>query len=122
MQAAAAAAAAPIPGPKPETLKATSMNQLPADEQERLLSAAKTYVYGDAASVSAWQPAIEKLLGPFEVSVRALPNITVDANNPWIIDGPGPQVVNVGTVTIKPGGQIIVKTTATINAAQMIKL
>jgi hypothetical protein len=46
---------------------------------------------------------------------EAPPDVTVTPQNPLIISGSGPVSVKFGTVTIEPGGQIFVYTTADIS-------
>ena len=58
-----------------------------------------------------------------KVAVFSKPiDVTVTAQNPLIISGTGPVEANFGTVTIEPGGQIIVSTAANINIATLKKL
>lgn len=49
-------------------------------------------------------------------------DVIVTPQNPLVISGSGPVEANFGTVTIEPGGQILVYTAATINIATLKKL
>jgi hypothetical protein len=51
----------------------------------------------------------------------APPNVVVTPGNPLIISGSGPVSVQFGTVTIEPGGQILVYTTADISIETLVK-
>lgn len=48
-------------------------------------------------------------------------NAVISPSNPLIITGSLPVSVQFGTVTIEPGGQILVSTTADINIQTLIK-
>ena len=48
-------------------------------------------------------------------------DVVVTAANPLVISGTGPVAVSYGTVTIEPGGQIKVLTTADIRIQKLIK-
>lgn len=52
----------------------------------------------------------------------APPDVVVTPGNPLIISGSGPVSVSFGTVTIEPGGQILVYTTADISIETLIKV
>jgi hypothetical protein len=57
-----------------------------------------------------------------QVAVYAVKgDVTVTASNPLYISGSGPVSVSFGKVTIEPGGQIIVSTTADIKITELIK-
>ena len=88
-------------------------------DRNDIVRAAKAYVWGDSSEVADYKPAIEDFLGPFRVYVFTADNVTVTAGQPWIIDSSSPSVINVGTITIEPGGQIIVTAAVTVNAAQV---
>lgn len=49
-------------------------------------------------------------------------DVIVTPQNPLVISGSGPVEANFGTVTIEPGGQILVYTAATINIDTLKKL
>ncbi len=51
----------------------------------------------------------------------APPNVIVTPSNPLVISGSGPVSVQFGTVTIEPGGQILVYTTADISIETLVK-
>ncbi|WP_405206483.1 hypothetical protein [Aquimarina sp. LLG6339-5] len=57
-----------------------------------------------------------------KVAVYAVaPDVVVTPANPLVISGSGPVSVSFGTVTIEPGGQIKVLTTADIKIEKLIK-
>ncbi|AXT49596.1 hypothetical protein D1818_01715 [Aquimarina sp. BL5] len=57
-----------------------------------------------------------------KVAVYAVaPDVVVTAANPLVISGSGPVSVGFGKVTIEPGGQIRVLTTADIRIDELIK-
>lgn len=97
----------------------TNFATLSTADQNDLVRAAKAYVWGDSSEVADYKTAIEEFLGPFHVQVFAVDNITVTPSQPWIINSSSPSVINVGTVTIEPGGQIIVTAVVTVNASQV---
>jgi len=101
--------------------KVNKMSELSKEDREKLTSAAKNYVFGDSAHVASYKEAIEKLLGPFDFAAYNADNIVVDKDHPWIIQGPNPVIINVGSITIIEGGQIKVETIARINAESLIK-
>jgi len=92
---------------------------LSKNDQNDIVRAAKAYVWGDSADVADYKTAIEEFLGPFRVMVFTVDNITVTPSQPWIINSSSPSTINVGTVTVQQGGQIIVSAVVTINAAQV---
>jgi hypothetical protein len=52
---------------------------------------------------------------------EAPPDVTVTKDHPLVISGNGPVAVVFGTVTIEPGGQIQVLTTADISIQKLVK-
>lgn len=104
-----------VPSAEPASLAAKDVNGLTAEQRETLVEGATAYVWGHSKKAAHWKSQVENFFAPFSVPVFALDNITVTAEHPWIIEGTPPQVINVGTITVEPGGEIIVKTSATIN-------
>ncbi|WP_334020706.1 hypothetical protein [Alteromonas sp. S015] len=100
---------------------ADSIDKLTPDQREKLIKGAEAYVWGDSSKAKAWKPTIEKFFAPFSVAVSAVQDITVTPANPWIIDNPPGSVINVGTVTVEEGGEIIIKSSVKINIEKLVQ-
>jgi hypothetical protein len=108
-----------VPAYDPDDFVADDMNSLSEEQRDKLVKGAEAYVWGHSDRASQWKSTVEKYLAPFSVPVFAVQDITVKPGSPWIIDGPPPQVINVGTITVEAGGEIIIKSSATVNADKL---
>ncbi len=77
--------------------------------------AARTYLTGNSAKVKDWEPIINALAYPLEGSVLNAGDVVVTPGNPLVINGPGPVAFNANSITVYPGGQILVHTEVTFN-------
>jgi hypothetical protein len=109
------------PAHDPKDFQADSVDDLSDEQRNKLIKGAEAYVWGDSTKAKDWKPTVEKYFAPFSVPVSAVENITVTPSNPWIIDNPPGSVINVGTVTVEPGGQIIIKSNVKINMQELIQ-
>ena len=74
-----------------------------------------------ASHVPATQASVNRSQLPQVAVYTAPPDVTVTPSNPLVISGSGPVEANFGTVTIEPGGQILVYTAASINIEKLVK-
>jgi hypothetical protein len=59
---------------------------------------------------------------PFVLTTFSIENVTVTPEQPLIIQGDHPVIVNFGTVTIVEGGQILVRTEARVDMQVLKKV
>ncbi|HEX6370724.1 MAG TPA: hypothetical protein VF006_17540 [Longimicrobium sp.] len=95
--------------------------QLTDAELGDVRKAAHAYVMGNSAKVQSHEPVINAMLFPTRMAVFAGESIVVTKDNPLIIQGPNPVVLNYASIKVEDGGQIIVKVTADVNAQTFIQ-
>jgi hypothetical protein len=77
--------------------------------------ASKAYLTGNSERVKAWEPIINALAYPLQGTVIDAGDVVVTPGNPLVINGPGPVAYNAKSITVEPGGQILVNTEVTFN-------
>jgi hypothetical protein len=88
-------------------------------ERGDLEAAAYAYVFGDSRKVAGWRDAIDRLLLPRELSFVAALDVVVTPQKPLYIVNPS---YTFGTVTIEPGGAIIVQADSSVNVQLLVKV
>jgi hypothetical protein len=88
-------------------------------ERDQVRQALVTHVYGHSDRVASYATVLNNHFFPMEAAAYAVANVTVTPDNPLIISGNN-AAANFGTVTIEPGGQIIVETDCTVTCQQMV--
>ena len=91
---------------------------LSEEERNDLEAATYAHLFGDSSKVDGWTDTINRLMLPRELSFVAAESVTVTPSSPLIITNPS---YTFGTVTIEPGGQIIVKSDSAVNVQVLIK-
>jgi hypothetical protein len=107
-----------LPPPTYSAKPAVTLLALTEPERNDLEAATYAYLFGDSSKVAAWRDTIDRLLLPREVSFVAVENVTVTPSNPLIIRNPS---YTFGTVTIEPGGEIIVESDSSVHAQLLVK-
>lgn len=92
---------------------------LSVEENDRLRRALAAHVYGHSERVESYKTVLNNQFFPMEAVAWAVLNVTVDPEHPLILKGNN-QAHDFGIVTIKPGGQIIFETDATMTCQKMI--
>lgn len=77
--------------------------------------ASRAYLTGNSHKVKDWEPIINALAFPQDGTVVNAGDVVVAAGNPLVINGPGPVAYNANSITVEPGGQILVNTEVTFN-------
>jgi len=85
-------------------------DSLQPEEHDQLRKAAQAYVLGNSEKVAAFEPMINAAMFPTQVAAFNGEAITVSANSPLIIKGSTMITLNYGSITVEPGGQIIIQT------------
>lgn len=89
---------------------------------EDLAQLTRSYLNNESDLSDDQKKLITSVNGNANVQVySAEQDIVVTPDNPWVISGQGPVVVNAGKVTIKAGGQIKVLTDASVTIQELIK-
>jgi hypothetical protein len=109
----------PVPPEWPQEKNEHALADLEPHERANLRQAFTSYVYGHSARVASYATAINNNFFPLDAAVYAVLDVTVTPQQPLIISGNNAGA-NFGTVTIEPGGQIIVETDATLTCQQMV--
>ncbi len=92
---------------------------LTGEERQSVAGAVSAFVNGNSERVPQDLVQIANTTSfPMEATAFAAQNLVID--KPFVIEGPTPQVLVFGTVTIKPGGSIIVKTDAKLSAQVIV--
>jgi hypothetical protein len=127
--------AAVIYPPEPVTDFARAIAQARADscaleslidpgDMECINEATLAFVNGDSEKVIRYEPVINALRFPAQAILTVGEDITVTKDKPLIIGENSPHVIGgkviFGTVTIEPGGQIIVLIPVNFEAAQIV--
>jgi hypothetical protein len=85
-------------------------DSLQPEEHAQIVKAAQAYMLGDSEKVASYEPLINAAMFPLEVAVISGESIVVSPGKPLIFKGPKPLTVNYATITVEPGGQIIIET------------
>lgn len=109
-----------LPPAWPEEKNDLASEELQAEENRNIRQAFIAYVYGHSDRVKSYKNIIEKHFFPMEVAAFAVLDVVVDPDHPLILKGPN-QTYNFGTVTIKPGGQIICEADVNMVVQNMVK-
>jgi hypothetical protein len=98
------------------------------DDTKNIGHAMLAYVNGDSSKVSNYEPVLNAMRFPAQGMLTVAQDVTVTPQNPLII-GHNSNITQdpvlgalcvFGTITIEPGGQIIVQVPVTIKAAKII--
>lgn len=92
----------------------TLREQLTPEDHINIRRAAEAFIMGNSEKVKSYEPIINATMFPQQMAVFAGLSIVVSAQNPLIIEGPGPVTLNYASITVEAGGQIIIKTAADI--------
>jgi len=105
----------------PQHLNDSATSQLTPQQNQLVHKAHIAYVYGNSKNVASYKPIIEKLNYPLKVATFAVEDMCVDASNsPVIISS---RIgVDIGTLTIYPGGQIKFESDIAITIQKMVKM
>lgn len=86
---------------------------LTQEERNQIERAAYAYIFGNSSKLSSYRSIINKALFPRVLAVVAAGSVIVTPSNPLILDMP---VNEYGSVTVEPGGQILVETDCSMQA------
>jgi hypothetical protein len=95
--------------------------QLSPEEHANIRRAAEAYVMGLSKKVKSYEPMINATMFPQQMAVFAGESLVVSAENPLIIQGPGPVTLNYASITVETGGQIIIQTSANITTQVFVQ-
>jgi hypothetical protein len=121
------------PPPHPQALAAVAacggdrcklLADMEPEHLEQTRQAMRVYLMGDSAKVQDHEPAINAAFFPLVGAAFGAERIVVDKDHPLIIDSTDHQqlvTLSYGSITIQPGGQIIVKTPANVTAGLLDK-
>ena len=107
-----------LPVPSYAAKSDVTLAGLTEEERNDLENATYAYLFGDSDKVKGWTDTINRLMLPRELSFVAAESVTVTPSSPLYITNPS---YTFGTVTIEPGGQIIVKSDSAVNVQVLIK-
>jgi hypothetical protein len=105
--------------PWPEEKNEHTQEDLSPDENQQVHDALTAHVYGHSDRVASYKAVVNNNYFPMDAAAFAVLDVTVDPGHPLILTGNN-QAHNYGTVTIKPGGQIIFDADATMTCQQMV--
>jgi hypothetical protein len=88
--------------------------QLSPEDHANIRRAAEAYVMGNSEKVKSYESIINATMFPQQMAVFAGESIVVSAANPLVIKGPGPVTLNYASITVEPGGEIVIQTSANI--------
>lgn len=91
-------------------------DSLQPEEQDQIAKAAQAYVLGNSEKVGAYESLINAAMFPTEIALINIESVVVSPGSPLIITGPKPISANYGTITVEPGGQIIIETQTSLTA------
>lgn len=93
------------------------------EQHAAVAQAMNAYLLGNSAKVANYEEQINAIHFPMTVAAQAAQDIVITANNPLIIDNPtgAPTTIVAGTVTVKPGGYILMKTPLNLNCQVFIQ-
>jgi hypothetical protein len=92
---------------------------LSPEENDRVRDALIHHVYGHSEKVASYREVLNNHFFPMEAAVWAVLDVTVYPGHPLILKGNN-QGHDFGIVTIKPGGQIIFESDATMTCQKMV--
>ena len=92
---------------------------LSVEENDRVRQALIHHVYGHSEKVASYREVLNNQFFPMEAAVWAVEDVTVYPGHPLVLKGNN-QGHDFGIVTIKPGGQIIFESDATMTCQKMI--
>lgn len=88
---------------------------LDQDVHAHIKKAAETYIIGNSAKLKAYEPLINATMFPTTLAVFSADSTVI--NKPFVIEGPHPAAVNLGTCTVdRPNGVIMVYSHVTVKA------
>lgn len=88
--------------------------KLSSDEHKNIVKAGEQFLLGNSAKVASYEPILNATRFPTEMAVSAAGSITVTAGNPLVFQGTAPIAAVYTSITIEPGGQIIVEAPTTL--------
>jgi hypothetical protein len=93
-------------------------DSLSLEQHEAINQAMHAYLLGNSRKVQDYEDHINAIHFPQQVAVYAGENLVITAAKPLIIDNPNgsPTQLVYGTVTIQPGGYILVKTPLSLDS------
>ena len=97
----------PVPPPWDQKLNGSMPQDLTPEQNNHIVKAMISYLWGDSSKVKSYKAIIEKHHMPMDIATFAAGTVTVSPGSPLQL-GPGNSGSNFGTVTIEPGGQIVV--------------
>ena len=83
-----------------------------------IATAAQAYVHGNSEKVKDYEPVINALHFPSQVAVFAVNDVVVQAGSPLVFAPGDPSTLSCSSLTVEPGGQVIVQENVTINSQQ----
>jgi hypothetical protein len=112
-----------IPEPWPDEKNNIDPSELREKEERDIHQALRVYLLGDSDRVKSYKNIIEKRYFPVEAAVFTGEDIVVTKDHPLIIKSQGhnPAIVNYGTITLEPGGQIICETNVIMAVQKFVK-
>ncbi|WJV61248.1 hypothetical protein PCO86_14785 [Pectobacteriaceae bacterium CE70] len=94
-------------------------DKLSVEENENIVKAFKTYIYGDSAKVASYKDIIHQHFFPMTLATYAAENLTVKSGEVLTVDG-SKAVATFGTVTVEQGGSISYEVDASWTVQSMI--
>jgi len=112
-----------IPEPWPGEKNEIDPSELREKEEGDIHQALRVYLLGDSDRVESYKNIIEKRYFPMEAAVFTGEDIVVSKDHPLIIKSQGhnPAIVNYGTITLEPGGEIICETNVIMSVQKFVK-
>lgn len=98
-----------------------SVSKMKKNHLDDLEAATRGFLNGESDLPASAKKMVNKLYGSFSIQKYEAEDIVVTRQNPWVISGTDPVIIDVNKVTVEPGGEIKVFTDATINIAELIK-
>lgn len=93
--------------------------QLSIEENENIVKAFKTYIYGHSAKVESYKDIIHQHFFPMTLATYAAENMVVPAGTTLNVDG-SMSSASFGTLTVEQGATINFETTATWTVQSMV--
>ncbi|HWF52537.1 MAG TPA: hypothetical protein VG294_17985 [Solirubrobacteraceae bacterium] len=107
------------PPPWSEARNSHAREDLSVEENAQIRQALIAHVYGHSETVASYKAVLNSHFFPMEAAVFAVLDVTVDPGHPLVLKGNN-HAYDFGTVTIKPGGQIIIEADATMTCQLMV--
>lgn len=105
--------------PWPAEKNSHAREDLSVEENERIVEALKTHVYGHSETVASYRAVLNNQFFPMDAATFAVLDVTVDPEHPLVLKGNN-HAYDFGTVTIKRGGQIIFETDTVMTCQVMV--